>query len=267
MLNLNNDYPILVCSCEKTKSIAMHMLMSLDKYANKKIHIYIGVDLKLKFDNLDIEYIETKKSNWKNETLYQINYIRKKTNSNNFMIILDDFIFNKNIDFDLIQKLFLRMNELKLKHLLLKPIDDSLLLNFIGNFTKKSILSYLYYKKVRVDHPYFSSLQIAIWDFDHFINTLSTSDDIWNFENQKNYELEHNCLTIPILHYRHIVEKGEWDFFSKSYCLKYISFFEQSNIKFKKLDFKILCVNLFKKNIIFPFFGYFFTKEIFNKKE
>ena len=265
MIKLETDFPILVCSCEKTKSIAKHMLISLDKYANKKIHIYIGIELNLHFDNLELEYIKTEKSDWKKETIFQINYIRKKSNSNYFLIILDDFIFNKKVDFNLIENLFQKMDYLKIKHLLLKPIDDSILLNIIGNFKKKYLFKNYFFKKIRKDHPYFSSLQIAIWDFEHFSNILKSSSSIWDFENQKSNNIDHNCLSIPIVHYKHVVEKGEWDFFSKEYCLEYISYFDQSNINFKKMNYFQFIFNYIKKHLLFPVFGYLFTKKSFDK--
>ena len=39
--------------------------------------------------------------------------------------------------------------------------------------------------KIRENYPYYSSLQISLWDIDYFIKNISNCKSIWHFERQQ----------------------------------------------------------------------------------
>ena len=79
LLNLNKETCIFINSCDKTFDVAEYFLKSFQKYIeNNNLKIFMGINDKkhLKKYNF-INYISSPKSNWKYETLFQLNIIKK----------------------------------------------------------------------------------------------------------------------------------------------------------------------------------------------
>ena len=74
------------------------------------------------------------------------------------------------------------------------------LFTLINSFMLRSDIN-----KVRHSYPYYTSLQISLWDIKYFIKNIENCETIWNFERQQisknHYHLKYNFF--------HVVEKGE----------------------------------------------------------
>ena len=96
-MRLNNNTCIFINSCDKTHDIAKYFLFSFKKYIKKNnFKIFIGINEKEHSKEYDfINYVKSPKTNWKYETLFQLNILKKKYKFKNVILILDDFIFNE----------------------------------------------------------------------------------------------------------------------------------------------------------------------------
>lgn len=254
----------LVCTCEKTKDVAFHMLTSffncIDPLLNLKIYLGSSIVDLGEFASSKVQVIETPQSNWKDETIFQLKYLKNQDPSCQYIVLLlDDFIFNGRINSNVFNELILHMKNEEIKYLSLKPSFDNVFLKVIDFINSRKISNNLSVYKIRNSHPYFYSLQAAIWDIDYLLNSLERCENIWHFENMKPCIEDHFALNRKTLNYTHIVEKGEWDYQARELCLNSIGFFNPGNRKFRKSSFKSrILVNV--KSAFFLIFGYFFLR-------
>ena len=236
-------------SSDKTHDIATLFLKGFSKYIiNNPLQVYMGVNQKRHKKYKFIHYIEADKTNWRNETLDQLNILKNNFNIKNVILVLDDFILNKEKDCSEINVLLEIFNNKKLKYLSLKRLNESKIINFIESFKKKDIIN-----KLRYSYPYYSSLQIAVWDIDYLIDNIKYSSSIWNFEHLKRSN-NHYQVKDDYFSYRHIVEKGDWNYYTPSYVRKYIGDFNPGNRKVKKNFIGFIIFNI--KIISFFVFGF-----------
>ena len=249
LLNKNKETCIFINSCDKTHDIAKYFLKSFKRYIkNDQLDIFIGINKKKHNKSYKyLNYIFTPKSNWQNETLFQLNMIQKKYGYKNVIHILDDFIFNDYSNIDDLQPTLSFFKSNKIKYCCLKNMQECGILNILNKFKKKKI------NKVRYSYPYYSSLQITLWDIKYFIKNIKNCKTIWNFERQQ-LTKNHYHLKKDFFHYRHIVEKGEWDYGSSIYINKYVCKFFPGKRLFRKsfLGLQIFYI----KKISFFIFGF-----------
>ena len=241
---------IFINSCDKTHDVAIYFLKSYEKYIkNNYFDVFIGVnDNKHHIKYNFLNYIYTPKSNWKVETLYQLKYLKNKYGYKNVIHILDDFIFSDYSDLDYLMPTLDKFENKKIPYLCLKKMNESFITNLVNIFkTTKDI------NKVRYNYPYYSSLQISIWNIDYFIENINHCKSIWNFERQQ-LSKEHYQVKKDFFHYRHIVEKGEWDYGSAKYVEKYVDKFYAGKRPFKYSLFGKQIY--FLKKLSFYFFGF-----------
>jgi hypothetical protein len=253
-------------SCDKTSDVLSHMLLSFYKYWDENMFdVYVGVnENEIKFNKNNFKSIKSKKGNWKSESLEQINNLLQiNPDLTHVILFLDDFILNKNVDSKSLNKLCNEIIFKKIKYLRLKKIEESLFFNFFNSFRKKILLSGISIFRIRRSHPYYSSLQVAIWDINHLIETIKNSENIWNFENLNFKNVNHFSVTNNIFNYKHVVEKGNWEFYAESFCTKYLGYFNKGSRKMNSDTF-INVLKLLLKKVKFMFFGY--IKTPFNKK-
>jgi hypothetical protein len=77
---------------------------------------------------------------------------------------------------------------------------------------------------------YYSSLQVAVWDIDHFLEILSKSKNIWDFESQKIEGSSHYEIKNSVVSYLHSVEKGRWKYYTKLFFKKEFTNSKKGNI-------------------------------------
>lgn len=257
----SNDLPILICTCDKTRDIAQHMLASFDKYLlsnENTLKIYVGSYLPRSSNNLN--FIKTPQSNWKNETLFQLREIRRlNPSSKNVLLILDDFVFKYFIDFNKILLINNYMINNDFRNMSLKQSYDSFFRKIVNHLKCINIDNDLSCFPIRASHPYYYSLQASIWNLDYLLESISICTDIWDFEIMRNRNIKHYSLSKDILQYEHIVEKGEWDFNAEFICQKHIGFFNKGIRKSRKISFSENLIIYFKA-FLFPIIGYSFYR-------
>ena len=240
-------------SCDQTHDVLKHFLIGFNKYwPDCPYDIYIGSNTELY--NKKYKYVHVQKTNWRSETIDQIEGIKKIDDKLTHLIVfLDDFILKKIVLNNALNEFIKLSFEKEIKYLRLKKVEEPLLITIFYKIFNSFNSSNIF--KIRKNHPYFSSLQIALWDIDYLDILVKKCKNIWDFEktNLKNYS--HYSVSKSIFSYKHVVEKGKWEFYAKNYCIKNINYFEQgyrktqiSNIN-RKLYFLL-------KHIKFLFLGY-----------
>ena len=253
---------ILICTNPKNIDVLNHMLTSLNKSTKPNyIEVFISKIKLGEFSNIKFNFIDTYSSNWKDETLYQLEYIKTKhVDTKNILIILDDFLFYKNINWEKIHEFNEQMIINDMKHLMLKPIDDSILNKIYSASQSRYLVGEYFYHKIRKNHPYYYSLQICIWDINYLIASINSCKNIWDFETQQNRVDKHYCIKQDFIFYKHIVEKGKWTFYAQKYCNKNIGFFLPGTRGFGQYKLSEIILFKLRKYLIFPIFGYSILK-------
>jgi hypothetical protein len=253
---INKHIAIFINSSDKTSDIAKHFIASFKKYwINCPFQVYIGVNTNT---NLGIELsaiqLITDVSGWKNETINQIKKIKViNPNIKYIIVFLDDFIINKEVNNDKISKIIKISINNNFKYIRFRTLDECLTFKLINKI--KCFINNKIYFKIRKDHPYYSSLQIALWDIDYYLKLVNESSNIWNFESINHKNIVHYSTSQSIISYKHIVEKGQWDLNADDWCIKSIGFFNKGNRESRNLKFiDIFFVNL--KRFSFNMFGY-----------
>lgn len=249
LLNKNKETCIFINSCDNTYDITKYFLKSYDKYIkNNELDIFIGINKKKHNKSYKyLNYISTPKSNWRNETLFQLNIIKKKYGYKNVIHILDDFIFSGHSNIDDLQSTLSFFKSNKIKYCCLKNMREGGFLNIFNKFKKEKI------NTVRHSYPYYTSLQITLWDIKYFIKNIKSCTSIWNFERQQ-LSKNHYHLKKDFFHYRHVVEKGEWDYGSSDYICKYVCKFSPGKRPMRKSFFGSQIFYI--KKITFFIFGF-----------
>ena len=258
---------IFIMSCDNTRDILNHFIKGFNLYwKNNKLQIYLGCNQsehRLNFSHTIL--LSTPKFNWKEETLNQLFQIKKHNNDiKHLLIILDDFIFNKHVNNSALLELIKYVENENIKYLRLKKLEDSFIYKLLQYFNTIKICKNIKIFKIRNSHPYYSSLQIAIWDIDYLISIINSIDNIWEFELQHKSPNSHYSVMQNIFYYKHVVEKGKWESYAKSYCKKNINYFIKGNREVHKITFQDKFIKTLKR-IKFFFFGYLFSSKFIIK--
>jgi hypothetical protein len=252
---------IFIMSCDNTRDILDHFIKGYNLYwINNTLKIYLGTnDAPLPKDFNNVNLLSVPKSNWKKETIDQLTLLQMtEPTLTHVIVILDDFIFNNHVENNKLTNILYSGKYDNIKYLRLKRLEDGLYEKAL-QFTK---IEKWYSKekifKIRKSHPYYTSLQIALWDINYLKSCLVNIENIWDFELQKSNHVEHYSVLNNIFFYKHIVEKGKWEFYASNYCKKYLNYFNPGDRKFQSYKFSNKLINYIKK-IKFLIFGYWLT--------
>jgi hypothetical protein len=247
--------PILICSCSATYDIAIHTLASFRKHFNNSaFQIYLGANNnQVNIDWPEQLVIRVPQTNWKNETIEQIKELNIRCPGDDLILYLDDFILTKTVNEDALKNFVSIFKLKKMAYLRLSPFESS----FAYRAYARLINLRKFFFIVPHNHPYYSSLQVAIWSRSYLISLLGKCQNIWNFENLHSPITTHFCSTETIFKYKHIVEKGKWLNYANRICIANSGFFRPGTRLFCSKKYVI------QKNIrffSFFFFGYFFVR-------
>jgi hypothetical protein len=229
---------VYIMSCDATKDVAIHMIKSMERYfIDLPYDIYIGVNKDISHLNsgiLNFVPLESREGGWKQESIEQIKRMREiDPDITHVILILDDFVFSKKIDNIVFENLITQAMQQDFNYLRMKKSQLGVFQKICFFFTSKEFgIDYPVYKIARNDE-YYSSLQVALWDLDYLFKRINLCENIWEFEQGGDREKQHYAVGENILNYTHIVEKGKWDFGSKSYCEKNIGFFDPASRQFR----------------------------------
>ena len=260
---------IFLNTCDKNQDVCKYFLIAFEKYwSNNSLTKFAGVNY---HDNDVKQYgfvpVKSSQSNWKEETLFQLKQIKIiAPEITNLIVFLDDFILSTAVDNQKILELVNNIKNEDIKYIRLKCVEEGFFYKILNYLTKKIKWGCTKGIRIRNNHPYYSSLQVAIWDIDYLIMCVQECSSIWDFETSKPYHLPHYSVYNNLLNYRHIVEKGQWEIDANSYCKNYLGFFVQGKRPIRNLSF-IEQLRFHTRKPVFFIFGYLIVKlKLFYKK-
>jgi len=201
-----HDTCIFVSSSDNTYDVFSLVSRSVaEKWPSEVFDFYVGLNEKIA--KAPFHTVSAPVSGWRTELGYQINALPEKFRY--IILILDDFFFYERVEPDELARLMDMVRGRHIHYLRLKPLERSGLgkvLVFLRNLRKNSdgII------RLDDDEPYYSSLQVAIWDRAYLAKMLNQSGSIWEFEHNMISGSKHYATTRKLLRYDHLVEKGRW---------------------------------------------------------
>lgn len=205
---------ILISSSDNTWDVARQTLYSfLTYWPNCPFPIFVGLNSPNQ-ELIEINYhpVFAEVSGWRQELHAQVASLPEQYGY--ILLFLDDFVLLSPVDE---KKLLQLVNEalsnewayLRFKQLL------GAWLPLLARRIKDKIKNQLYCE-IPQNAPYFSSLQVALWERAHLLNMLNLPGSIWDFERQAIPNVQHYaiCCKSPI-DYIHVVERGQWQPYAK----------------------------------------------------
>lgn len=258
---------VFICSCDKTADILKYQLSNpfFANYLNM-CEVYIGTNTNSLVADSPYNYLHAPKSNWVKETIYQLNQLKDKNPSFTHVTLwLDDYVLLRKADYNSYNRLTNIAIINNINYIRLVRLDGSIIYRLVQQVLRlfgKDMLP------ISKDQPYYSSLQVAIWNIDYLLRMLRKSSSIWEFETLVS-DSTHYAVTKNNFIYTHVVEKGEWQpwakhiynfvgikFVASNRHIRNVSFMEylkDSFVFFLNLIFgrKILCAIIkIKKSLI-----------------
>jgi len=195
---------VFVCSSDSRKDILERVLPSLLKYwPDCPYPIYVGLNA-ISDISPKVTTLVAQRSEWRTETLEQV----AQMTESHLIVVLDDFLFCGPVNQSRLSILISEVVASNLSYLRLLPLRKSI---FERSFNFGRVAPAVDIHAINKRRPFYSSLQIAIWNKAHFLSLLRLRGSVWEFEHQKATGTVHYCITArPPISYIHLVEKGRW---------------------------------------------------------
>ncbi len=147
-------------------------------------------------------------SDWRTELACQLRQLHEQR----LIVFLDDFLIEAPVQQERMDELLREFEQQRLSYLRLLPLGRSLAQR-IGEIGRPPAMDI---QSISETRPFFSSLQVAIWERGHLLAMLDAPGSIWDFEHQKLVGARHFAIASrPPVRYRHLVEKGRWQPYAK----------------------------------------------------
>lgn len=205
---------VLICGSDNRRDVLERVLPSLVKYwPDCPYPIYLGLNTKYSYGP-NITTVAAQPSEWRRECAEQV----AQTSETHLIVVLDDFLFQSPVDQNRLSALLSQAVKSDLPYLRLVPLGRSImerLADLVRTPSKVEI------RAMREGRPFYSGLQIAIWNKAHLLTLLNSPGTIWEFEHKRRPGVTHYAITgSPPIVYSHLVEKGRWLPYAKSLLRK-----------------------------------------------
>jgi hypothetical protein len=142
---------------------------------------------------------------WRDELVAQLRQLPATLDY--VLLVLDDFLILKPINQSLLNKAAAEVISRQLNYARFIPVERHLFgrtLRWLHR-PKNHIFSPLSERE-----PYPASLQIALWRKEYLLRSLEAPGTIWDFEHARLQQDGHFAACVPLISYRHVVERGKW---------------------------------------------------------
>ena len=236
------SYVFLVISSSKTSFVRNYCLESIKLCGISEDRIFVTLD-----DSSDTliygNRILVRSKEFLGSVIEACDFL-DNINISNLVLILDDFIFESISDE--LDSVVAGSNSL-LPYLRLTPIE------YVRKYSKSLIIP------IPSDHPYYSSLQVAYWSRDYLKELALIAESIWGLE-KLNVGYPHFSVCKSLITYKHIVEKGKWDYRARSILKSRGLVFNFNGIGIHNISKLRIIKNILIMKIVLPIFGYKFLK-------
>ena len=239
-------------SCDDTQDCLKYSLDSLLRIVGDEVKIFVPYNEVKTCDknHKQLNWVKVDKSIWREETIEFLERIKGEVNLS--IVLLDDFFIRKFDEKELQQEALSFAASLD-HYRKLTPYPGSLwwYLKLL-----KEMLFGVKYIPAPVNYPFKASLHISFWRIPYLLELVKSSEGIWHFETQNTHG-NHTCSTKSLIHFTHLVEKGEWQKFAHRELLKAGMDFQRGERKLRNTSLTRIVKDILSK-IIRLFFGYSF---------
>ena len=121
------------------------------------------------------------------------------------LLFLDDFLLIGDVDTARLERLLFQGLQMHAAYLRLVPPERSIWTRYRLHSRRDGMV------RMKSSEPYYSSLQLAMWQRRHLLDMLAAPGNIWDFEHQRPTSGAHYAVIGPSpCPYVHVVEKGRW---------------------------------------------------------
>lgn len=201
----NNQVCVFVSSSDNTADV--FGLIGPNIYQAWKdvgLTLFVGTNTKIATDGFQAVY--AKVSDWSHELHEQLEVLGRSYKW--VILILDDFHFSKAVEQKFIAKQLMFVSEMQPDYLRLISLKRSFCIRLLKLLclTCRSKPP----RRLSRSEPYYSALQVAVWNIEYLKSRLLNCSDIWGFEEAIPSNSQHYCVNTSPLKYQHLVEKGRW---------------------------------------------------------
>jgi hypothetical protein len=195
---------VLICSSDSRADVLERVLPSLFKYwPDCPYPIYVGRNTHYGLGP-NVTTLVARRSDWRMECYEHATQIAES----HLIVILDDFLLQRPVDQHRLSKLVSEAVDLDLAYLRLQPLGRSILDRLVHLAGTRFMADI---QAISEGRPFYSGLQIAIWNKAHFLTLLKLQGSIWDFEHHRKLGVPHYAITgCPPISYSHLVERGRW---------------------------------------------------------
>jgi hypothetical protein len=184
--------------------VLLRVLPSISKFwPDCPYPIFVGLNSN-HFVAQNVTTLVARPTEWRHECLEHIGQI----SATHLIVLLDDFLFQKPVEQDRLAGVLDHALKSNIPYLRLVPLGKSVLARLFNSAAGRSDLGIHPITEAR---PFYSGLQISLWDKAHFRSLLEKRGSIWDFEHHRMSGVTHYAINgrAPIS-YSHLVHKGRW---------------------------------------------------------
>jgi len=145
-------------------------------------------------------------SGWREELAHQVAALPAQYD--HVLLFLDDFLILDTVDDKALMRLLAESLAQRLPYLRLWPELRSLAGQAVWRLGAGRATGALV--ALPADTPYYSALQVTLWQRAHLAALLDHAGSIWDFELQRPAATHYAVAGAPPIRYRHVVERGLW---------------------------------------------------------
>lgn len=205
----HNNIVVFVASSDNTADVLRQVSPSwLQFWPDCPYPIYVGLNSPIPDLPPRFQPIYAPKAGWRDEVRAQIAQLPASISQ--IVLVLDDFLFLQPVDQARFARLAQQALSEQIPYLRLIPQLRAWVPRQIEAL-RRSLGKLPPYERIGQDMPYYSSLQIALWQKSHLLEMLALPGNIWDFENQRIPKIQHYAVYgESVIRYVHVVEKGKW---------------------------------------------------------
>jgi hypothetical protein len=241
---------VFVSSSDNTFDVFLKIYPNLlENWPSSNIDLFVGLNSKVA--DYPFSTVSAQVCGWRLELHAQI--LQLPENYKYIILLLDDFYFYEPVDISYLKLCIDYVQNFNIEYLRLHSLQRSI----IGSLFLK-IFSYGH-KIIRISEgePYYSSLQVAIWDRSYLLKLLDIKNSIWDFEHTVIPKSKHYVVAgLGGLNYEHLVEKGRW----LRHAPRLLANIDSAYFHTRGFDARPLYRFKFLRKIKFHIYGYTFFK-------
>ena len=205
---------ILISSSDNTWDVVRQTIRSfLTYWPNCPFPIFVGLNSsKQELIETGYHQVFAEVGGWRQELHTQVASLPAEYS--HILLFLDDFVLLRPVNEEKILQMIDEALSKQWAYLRFKRLLGAWLPFFVRQTMDR--ISNKSFCEIPQNAPYFSSLQVALWERTHLLNMLNLPGSIWDFERQIIPQVKHYaiCFKSPI-DYIHVVERGQWQPYAK----------------------------------------------------